>query len=79
MFAHAGFQLANMLLEFLDVVGGGLQPLFLNNDGLGQIIGGRRLLTRRLVDQGFGVAVARRGCGGAHAVEEGGQQLAFFG
>lgn len=79
VFALAGFQLADTLFEFLDVVGGCLKPLFLNDDGLGQVIGGGGLFARRLVDQGLGVAVARCGRGGAYAVEEGGQQLAFFG
>ncbi len=60
------------------MVGGCFQPLFLHDDGLGEIISGGRLLARRLVDQGFGLAVARLGLRGAHAVEEGGQQLAFF-
>ncbi len=66
------------VFQFLDMVGGGFQAFFLHDDGLGQVIGGIGLFAGRLVDEGFGVAVARCGGGGADAVEKGGQKLAFF-
>lgn len=68
----------NLVFKLLQALGRRLQRLVLDEHRLGEIIGGIGLFAKFLGDQIVGLAVARRRGYVAHAIEEIGQQTAFF-
>jgi hypothetical protein len=76
---RALLQFLHLLLQLADASSGGLKALFLQDDGLGEIIGGIRVTGEFVADQRFGFGIARRRCGLAHADEKFIEQLAFLG
>ncbi len=77
-FGLRGFEIADARFQLANVVAGRFKALFLHDHGLGEIIGGGGLGADLVGDERFGLAVARRAACGAHAIEEGGEKLAFF-
>ncbi len=71
--------MARRRLKLGDSICRSLESALLNERGLGQDVGRERDGADRIVDEGFGLGVARRRAGGIDALEKTGEHLAFFG